>query len=325
MPPLTLIQQFVRDQFGRGARFESAPLRGGLEAGGISRVTVRRRGQAIGSFVAKPFSGAGARALHMYRMLAATEEYDIAPRLLGWRLGRGGEGCLFIEWVEPDRRWPWQNSAASAMVMSQLAELHCGWRPVDCGGTPLYDAELAESAHATLDVYRGAFLAGVRPGGRSLIATVERLVGNLPRLRRELAAYEGMVLLHGDAHPGNVVMRKGRPVLLDWGRARIGSPLEDVSSWIHSVAFWEPEARRRHDTLLRSYRAARGHDPAVLPKSFREACILGGACNALAGALRYHLAVMQDERRTLRQRVASERAAADWLRILRRAGEVFAT
>ena len=42
------------------------------------------------------------------------------------------------------------------------------------------------------------------------------------------------------------------PVLIDWARARAGSPFEDVSSWLQSLGFWEPAVKRKHDTLLAS-------------------------------------------------------------------------
>jgi hypothetical protein len=46
-------------------------------------------------------------------------------------------------------------------------------------------------------------------------------------------------------------------VPVDWARARIGSPLEDVASWLHSLGCCEPQARKRHDTLMRAYLEAR--------------------------------------------------------------------
>jgi aminoglycoside phosphotransferase (APT) family kinase protein len=104
----------------------------------------------------------------------------------------------------------------------------------------------------------------------------------------------GTTLLHGDVHTGNIRVRsrQGRMevVLLDWGRARLGSPLEDVASWLLSLGCWEPEAVRRHDTLLRRYLSACGLPP-VLDGEFRKAYWLAAGSNALAGALNYQVAV----------------------------------
>jgi aminoglycoside phosphotransferase (APT) family kinase protein len=109
-------------------------------------------------------------------------------------------------------------------------------------------------------------------------------------MRRQLL--EAPVIVHGDMHPGNVLLRRqGRklvPVFLDWVRVRLGSPMEDVSSWLQSLGYWEPDARRRHDTLLKRYLEASGRG-STLSSSVREHYGLAGASNALAGALRYHL------------------------------------
>jgi hypothetical protein len=141
----------------------------------------------------------------------------------------------------------------------------------------------------------------------------------------------GPAVVHGDAHPGNAVLRPGRaapgaaagvgvrPVLLDWGRARLGSPLEDVSSWLQSLRYWEAEARRRHDRLLGRYLAARGL-AGPPSRDVRDAYWLAAACNVLAGALRYHLTVATGwGNPTPTRRTGALRAARDCLRIIRRA------
>lgn len=38
----------------------------------------------------------------------------------------------------------------------------------------------------------------------------------------------GAALLHGDLHPGNVLMRRGEPVVIDWFDTAIGHPVADV-------------------------------------------------------------------------------------------------
>jgi hypothetical protein len=77
-----------------------------------------------------------------------------------------------------------------------------------------------------------------------------------------------------------------------WLAARPGAPLEDVSAWVQSLGHWEPQARRYHDTLVRQYLAARGLEPR-LDRTFRRLYWIAGACNALAGALRYHFVTAQ--------------------------------
>ena len=160
--------------------------------------------------------------------------------------------------------------------------------------------------------------------GRGRVA-LRRLVRSLPAIRRHLLTAEpfGTAVIHGDVHTGNVLMRtRGggqQAVFLDWGRARLGSPLEDVSSWLQSLGYWEPEAGRRHDTLLRRYLRARGY-PEELGRELRDAYWLAAACNVLSGALRYHLALVHGwGASTPRMRAAAVRAARDALRIIRRA------
>lgn len=105
-------------------------------------------------------------------------------------------------------------------------------------------------------------------------------------------------MINGDVHPGNVLVRSDRhgmrSVLLDWSRCRIGSPLEDVASWLQSLGCWEPAVRQRHDTLLRAYLAHR-LCPALTPDR-RTGYWLAAACNGLAGAIRYHSTVLPRRR-----------------------------
>jgi aminoglycoside phosphotransferase (APT) family kinase protein len=128
-------------------------------------------------------------------------------------------------------------------------------------------------------------------------------------------------------HSGNAMVRAGqeaeRVVLLDWGRARLGSPLEDVSSWLQSLGYWEPEAKRRHDTLLQRYLVARGLVPR-LGRDLRDAYWLASAGNVLAGALRYYLVVADGGGGApSRTRAEAGRAARDQLRVVRRADAIW--
>ena len=82
----------------------------------------------------------------------------------------------------------------------------------------------------------------------------------------------------------------------------------------------QPHNRGQLDEDAIFYLRARGL-AAGLTRQFRDAYWLAGACNAFAGALQYHLAVMNDPARPPAARATSTRAAADWLRIVRRADE----
>jgi aminoglycoside phosphotransferase (APT) family kinase protein len=158
---------------------------------------------------------------------------------------------------------------------------------------------------------------------RALPAT-RRIVSSLSLTRRQLSSEvsDRVTTVHGDVHSGNAMLRRKRarlvPVLIDWARTRVASPFEDVHSWLHSLGFWEPEARRRHDTLVSRYLSAMGQN-ATFHSDRRGAYWLAGASNALAGALLYHLLRLFDPGQPSHARGDAFRASKGWLRVLRRA------
>jgi hypothetical protein len=126
---------------------------------------------------------------------------------------------------------------------------------------------------------------------------------------------------------GGLILRaseKAEIAFIDWARARFGSPLEDVASWLHSLGCWEPEARRRHDTLLRAYLEARSSKQTITPK-LRTVYWYASASNALSGAIRYHLSVLTDPECSSEMKSASARVLNAWERIIRRVSTILAT
>jgi hypothetical protein len=324
------IRRFAESLLGHG-RFRIAvePLHGGLEAAGVSLVGVRAAdGSLLTSFVMKPMEGTGLREYRVHRALQQLRCAGTAPRLLGAEPEASDRLLVFLEWVPAADPWPWHKREHAMEVLTQLARVH----RCDPGRLPRcftdwnYDQELEHSARATVRLYRDLSRSGLRVGKRPMQRPLERVAACVIAMRRQAVRYTGAALLHGDVHPGNTVMRESngvlRAILLDWARARRGSPLEDVMSWLHSLGFWEPNARRLHDSLLVYYRRACGLSDGLTP-DFRAACWLAGACNAMAGALRYHLAIAADATRDPGTRWTSSNAAADWLRIIRRADAVW--
>jgi aminoglycoside phosphotransferase (APT) family kinase protein len=186
-----------------------------------------------------------------------------------------------------------------------------------------YDAALRQSGYETLEALERVIWERGAAQLRGAVPLTRRLVEALPAIRRTLLPPSHPVWIHGDLHPGNILLRRGEtgvePVLLDWARARLGSPLEDVSAWVQSLGHWEPQARRFHDTLLRTYLTAQGLEP-VLDREFRHRYWMAGACNALSGALRYYLVAVQQARTPTAQAKALA-LAQKWLHLLRRADE----
>lgn len=310
---------------------ELRPVRSGMEADAVWDATARWSspdGRRNGfRFFAKRLSGATRREALVYRWLSRLEVADLAPRLLD-AVEDGPAVTLLLERIRPAVRWPWEQECAAADVLRAAARLHGRPQP-EAAGLPLwgYDAELMRSAEATLE-HLEASRRDPRIGlDAASLRAVRRVVLDLPAIRKALlSGPPGESAIHGDLHPGNVLLRAsaGRtsPVLLDWGRARVGSPLEDVSSFLHTLGCWEPVAHARHDTLLGTYLAARGfaRQPS---QELRCRYWLAGVSNALAGALRFH-ATVATVGSTPRERHRGVLGARDWLRIIRRAAVLWA-
>jgi hypothetical protein len=326
---LRAVIERISDAPSRELHLRHQRLRGGLEASSVARIVAgyrdRHGRRCTVSLVMKRVAGAASREALLYERLVVPRAGEFAPRLLGVDRTGSGRATLYLEAVTRARAWPWRSTAASLSVLASIARLHAA-SPAAAALHALrawdYDTELLRVARSTadrLDALRRhpelRFLAAPRRAAR-------RLVENLSELRRELLGFAplGATAIHGDLHPGNAVLRRdaSQVVLLDWGRARIGSPLEDVSSWLLSLGGWEPEVRRRHDTLFGGYLSARGLDRRLTPP-LRGAYWLAGASNALSGALLHHLTVTSDSRATPRQRAVAARAAFGWGRVLRRA------
>ncbi|WP_437800049.1 phosphotransferase family protein [Sorangium sp. So ce693] len=304
---------------------EIRPLEGGLCAA-VALVTAWLRGGVTPrsvTFVAKFVHGVTAREAAVYRRLSMSVARRFSPELLGAERLGSQRWLLCFERIVPVRHWPWSDSAHTARVLEQLAQFHEERTPDDSLPAWDYEAESVSTALGTLALAERLPHAEV-PSLTRTVPALRRVVAALPAMRLQLLAFQPLrgTLIHGDLHPGNVMVRRrggvAEPVLLDWARARIGSPLEDVSSWLQVLGYWEPEAKRRHDTLLAGYLSARGFAP-VLTRPLRDAYWLAAASNALAGALRHHLSVSSLATAAPTARVAAARNAADWLRVIRRA------
>jgi Ser/Thr protein kinase RdoA (MazF antagonist) len=303
------------------------PLRGGLQAAGVFRVQAQLRRPAgrlhLAQFVVKRVHGEMRREAGVYQALQTHGAGAMAPRLLDV-MHTGATALLFLEWIRPVCRWPWRDVRTVGQVLVHLARLHQGpWQTAVTQEMRWeYDHALQQSAQATLETLQRVIREKSAAQLQVTVPMARRLVAALPEIRRVLlATVPHAVWIHGDMHPGNVIVRRGaagaEPVLLDWARARVGSALEDVSAWVQSLGHWEPQARRFHDTLVRTYLRACGLDP-VLPRDFRRLYWAAGACNALAGAVQHHLLTFA-QARTPTQQAHALALVQKWLRIIRRA------
>lgn len=92
-------------------------------------------------------------------------------------------------------------------------------------------------ARTLAETHRQIFAAGPPDGVDGLVDRMKRKLADVEQLtdsdRNEAAALtdrlpKGATLLHGDLHPGNVLMTRDGPVAIDWFDASIGHPVSDV-------------------------------------------------------------------------------------------------
>nr|WP_250157241.1 aminoglycoside phosphotransferase family protein [Tianweitania aestuarii] len=306
----------------------STRLKGGTEATGVHRVsssyTDGQGRQRRKRLVVKHLSGRARREAGILQRLAARGDCALLPQLIGSVEDGRDDTFLGLAEVRPSSVWPWRSNQATAGLLQALGQFHrINPRDVLAPKCWDYEADLIASAQATRrDLHRcrrNPDFAGLSRG----IAAVDKVVEDLPRLRRALSQEQpfGARMIHGDVHSGNAFVRRGaaqKPVLIDWGRARQGSPLEDVSSMLQSLRLYEPAALQRHDSLLKAYLAAHYGEDRITDTT-RSAYWVAGASNALAGALSWHLMIASDENRSSQHRAAAFGAAKDCLRVIRRA------
>jgi hypothetical protein len=300
------------------------PLRGGIGGAAVTEFLSRfvDPGGRPGTLriVAKHLVGHAAREALVYERLVLPHVPFLGPPVLAIVPARD-DVVVFMGAVRRRCSWPWREVSTAARVLEAVAQLHASESAARDVPAWDYEAELEVRAAETLEAVERARHSAIAPLVSGTLTPLLRLVDEQREWRRALLAGPlAPCAIHGDLHTGNVVVGGRSPglTLLDWARTRVGSPFEDVCSWLQSLAFWEPEVRRRHDTLLNAYLSARGvARPAS--RAMRFSYWLAGASNALSGALAFHLNGAMSADASPRQRARSVGAARDWLRIVRRA------
>ena len=305
---------------------EVQPLHGGLESA-VARAQISPPPGHSGippQLIIKQLPAGFEREGDIYELLWRHVDRPPAVQLLGREITAGAT-YLYLEDASASAPWPWADTGRAGAVCRCLARLHDDARLPQEAFVWDYEDDLARSAASTLALAtRARDTSGARWWRR--VGDLRRVVAALPRIRRRLLTGETTVI-HGDMHPGNVILDASRDpgvLLIDWARARIGSPLEDVASWLHALGCWEPEARRRHDTLMRLYLESR-RTPRRFESDVRVDYWLASVSNGLAGAIRYHLAVVADAGRTDAARYDSGQALIAWQRVVRRAAAWLST
>lgn len=325
-----VLAKFVKAQVperARDLRIRVRPLRGGLVSDSVLHVSLRFEdggGTKRKAFVVKQLDGVAEREAVIYERLLTDRLRGIGPALYGVaRPGKGGTH-LCLEAVVPLARWPWKDISFASAVLERASALHQTRARTDVLGGWDYARELVGCGRTTLETAESLRKQLQSDALNRSMPSLRRLQQSLPKVRAQLLRLSAMprATVHGDLHPGNVLVRRraggAEPILLDWARARDGSPLEDVASWLQWLGFWEPEVRRKHDSLLGVYLSSRGlsRTPSA---ELRSAYWLAGALNCFSGAMTYHLSVAADEERSAEQRWSAVKAMQDCLRVVRRA------
>ena len=299
------------------------PIGGGLESCVVRAMFRSPRSPDLHrSFVIKELRGLQRRETEIYRELWTRSASPPTVRLLGVEATKHAD-YLYLEEATQRPTWPWKQTDISVAVCRALAQLHDS---EPCHRKKLidwdYESDLMRSADETLTVAVNA-RDTTRDRNWRRIGDLRRIIAALPKLRSVLL--QATTFIHGDVHPGNVIASEnGNIAFIDWARARVGSPFEDLASWLHSLGCWEPEARRRHDTLLRAYLEARSTKQKITTE-LRSMYWYASASNGLSGAIRYHLLVLNDPASSIERTNNSALALRAWERVIRRVAAILAT
>lgn len=315
------------------ADVEHRRLAGGLESGDAIQWTARYRDgdgrHRKQTHVFKELRGRAVREAAVYQRLATRHAAGASPRVLGVEHAGPDRALLWLQALRRTCAWPWKDPTHGRALLGRLASFHRQSR-ADASEMPPWDfeSEFEVMAEATAEAVERCgfddelrFIAEDAPAVRHLALSARTL-------RQEVLSGAGLAVgpIHGDVHPGNaIVCRRGRgaeALLLDWGRARIGSPLEDVASWLQSLGARDEATRTTREDLLAHYLGELGRDRKVTP-SLRAAYWIAAASNALSGALLHHVCMAETERPWSARRAAEARIAGDWASSIRSAAAIF--
>jgi aminoglycoside/choline kinase family phosphotransferase len=89
-------------------------------------------------------------------------------------------------------------------------------------------------------------------------------------------------VVHGDFHPGNVMLVGDRPVIIDWSDAAIGNPLVDLITWL-SWSKDEPDQEQlATDAWIDAWAAGTGIDAAAVREAIDDILLVGAAYQVIS-------------------------------------------
>lgn len=238
LPPALL--DWVAETTG-GAHVEHCTVRfltGGSVSGRVERITLHLAGARDGDgdgmreveVVRKrafAHETAGLRAAQTVRPAAAA-----VPELIAW--GEAGQTTWLISPFLPGTPLPDRSTPAPAALFDSLAHLHaCFHGAVNVpAGIPRVDPHwwqqlCGQWVLPQLRRHRDRHPPGTFTRAGALIT---RLAVH-PAVRRTLGGLSP-TLLHGDVHPGNVLVSGRHARLIDWGSCRVGPAMLDLANLV---------------------------------------------------------------------------------------------
>ncbi len=206
-------------------------------------------------------AGMGSREVHFYRAVAPT----ISMRVPVCEFAEAGPDGAFLMLLEDltargcaisDGSWAVPGRLARAAI-GELAELHVRWE------APERLAEVASWATSRRGKAPDFVLSTLRHvidhcGDRLSDAYLEIARLYIDHHDAIEAAWERgpQTLIHGDAHIGNLFVDGDRVGFLDWGMAKIGTPMRDLGFFL-TMGLESEDRRREERSLVRHYLAAR--------------------------------------------------------------------
>jgi hypothetical protein len=209
----------------RVARCSVRPLTGGAVARQVDQVTLHLTGHREPLELVR--KGALAHEIAGLRAAQAVRrEATAIPELVAW----GGD--WLITPLAPGSPLAW--GAVPANLVDGLAVLHAHFRGAD--GLPAVIPRVTPAWWQLLcrewvdPQLREHAARHPRETTARAQALVRRAAGNTAA--SELLAGLPATLLHGDVHPGNVIVHADRATLIDWGSSRIGPAALDLANLV---------------------------------------------------------------------------------------------
>lgn len=152
-------------------------------------------------------------------------------------------------------------------------------------GYPVPQVHHADGPDLVLDRLDGPTMAQAALEGALSPREVGRQLADLHRQLHAIPALSGvpgLVTVHGDLHPENVILDAGRPMVIDWRNAGAGSAAVDVAT--SAIILAEVVLTPRYAAMAATVREALGHFVAAADLSAGLEEALAGRAADLAAA-----------------------------------------